>query len=107
MHDFSIGGRFDAGHALRIGTRDECLGYPGAEGGLKRRLKILLIDQAKLDVRRSAWRRDAQRKAGYLSRILVDDARHRVYPIDRPAADNSHANRMIETPDTEWTGANA
>ena len=59
VHDVSVGRRFDARHALRIGTADEVAGHFRSESLLQRGLKIFFIDQAHLDV--GSCRRSMQR----------------------------------------------
>ena len=58
-HDAAVGARFHAGHALRIGARDEGPGDPGAERGPQRGGKIFFIDQPHLDIGAGRGGRDA------------------------------------------------
>ena len=106
-HDGAVGARFHAGHALRIGARDEGRGDPHAEGRLQRRLEIPLVDQPQLDLGRRGTGRQAHLQAGHLAGIVVDDAHHRRAAIDAAAGDDGDADRMIEAADAAWASADA
>src|SRR5450759_1186884 len=106
-HDAAVGARFHAGHALRIGARDEGLGDLGAERGPQRRGEIFFVDQTHLDIGGSLALRDAQVQVGDLLRVFIDYTLHRRRAIDAAAGDHGGADRMIEAADAAWHCADA
>src|SRR5450759_689050 len=106
-HDGAIGTRFHAGHALRIGARDEGLGDLGAERGPQRRCEIFFVDQPHFDVGGRCACRDAQAQVRNLLRVFIEHALHRRRAIDAAAGDHGDADRMIEAADAAWHCADA
>src|SRR5262249_7661335 len=103
--DFSVGCRFDAGHALRIGARNESLGNFSSEGRLHRRLKIFFVYQVELDIRARGGPCLAQAKIWNGAGIFIDDARYCEIAVDRAAGNDPHVDRVIEAPYAKRTGA--
>src|SRR6185369_10266151 len=101
VNDVSVGRRFDARHALRVGAADEVAGYFGPESLLQRGLKIFFIDQADLDVGSGRRCCKGQSQGGNIARIFLDDAQHRERTVDAAAADDARADRLIEAADAK------
>jgi len=90
----------DAGHADRIGARDEAARDLRTEGAFERRLEMFGLDQAHFDVGRRIAGDDAQMQIGNAAGVFVEDARHGRGAVERAGGNHAHGDRMIETADT-------